>query len=329
MQAAQIRRATGWLISLLVCCLAIYRIAEFTPQPLDGPSTLRPLLNKAFISYIQLFATPETAYRAWRFAGLAAMLLVCAAALLNYFGRRSPLSVYFGVMGITLVLCRFPTLLDYQLNPDEGEFLSAAHKLFYNANFFQSVDCGTSGPLNIFPLMLPAALGISPDYASSRLLALAIAYAVIALLYATFREISCDRLARVAVLPAVLVFAGFEEPNLIHYSSEQVSLFLIASAIYLAVRLRCRKEAGVIVACFLLGLLTGCAFFSKMQSVPVVGLAGVGGIFFSGVRRGRALLLFAAGLACLPLANAALPPGAPLNLPVRERAPSRHESGQF
>ena len=37
----------------------------------------------------------------------------------------------FTAIAATLLLCRYPTLLDYQLNPDEGEFLSAAHKLFY------------------------------------------------------------------------------------------------------------------------------------------------------------------------------------------------------
>ncbi len=211
--------------------------------------------------------------------------------------------MFFFLIGLTLVICRFPSLLDYQLNPDEGEFLSAAHKLFYNGNFFQSVDCGTSGPLNIYPLMLPAAFGISPDYASSRLLTVLIAFSVILLLYASFREFTSDRLSRIAILPAALTFSGLEHPNLIHYSSEQIPLLLIAGAIYTAVRLRYRPEASSF-APIVLGLLTGCAFFAKMQSVPMVGTAAIVGIWFSGGRRTLAAVKFAAGLSLPLLANA-------------------------
>ena len=214
-------------------------------------------------------------------------------------------SVFFALIAVSLLLCRYPTLLDYQLNPDEGEFLSAAHKLFYNANFFQSVDCGTSGPLNIYPLMFPAAIGISPDFASSRLLALLIAFSVICLLYRSFSFVASDGIARLAILPIAQAFAGLEHPNLIHYSSEQVPLFLIAAAFCCSVYSLCRPALGGVLL-FVLGLLCGCAFFSKMQSVPiVVAIAAVTYILTYDGKVGSIFLLLL-GAVFLPAINAIL-----------------------
>ena len=246
---------------------------------------------------------------------LLAMLAVPILAFLSYSRKDKRLtvlqritysrSVFFAFIAVSLLLCRYPTLLDYQLNPDEGEFLSAAHKLFYNANFFQSVDCGTSGPLNIYPLMFPAAIGISPDFASSRLLALLIAFSVICLLYRSFSFVASDGIARLAILPIAQAFAGLEHPNLIHYSSEQVPLFLIAAAFCCSVYILCRPALGGVLF-LVLGLLCGCALFSKMQSVPiVVAIAAVTYILtYDGKVGSIFLLLF--GAAFLPAINAAL-----------------------
>jgi hypothetical protein len=299
----------------LAAAFGIYRIATFVPEPLDGPHTLRPILNAWFDAFLRLHPRPETAYENWRAWCLLALLVAPALAILNFVGGRAAKTLcsrglFFAGIAVTLFLCRFPTLLDYPLNPDEGEFLSAAHKLFYDGNFFHSVDCGSSGPLNIYPLMLPAVFGFSPDYASSRILVLLIAFCVIYIFYRTVQMLAPDSIARIAVLPLAGALATFENSNLVHYSSEQIPVLLISLALYLTVRVL-HNPASHRTPLFLLGFLTSAGFFSKMQSVPIlasIGLVAVVYVFASGRahKSPQPALLFIAGMLPLQLLNAAM-----------------------
>jgi hypothetical protein len=276
------RRPLWWILAGLLAVACIYRLATFTPQPLDSPDTLRPVLNDWFSTFLRFHDTPENAYQDWRGISLLALLLPPALAIVNLLRDRTILrlpvrvasmvcsrAVFFLAIGGVLLLCRFPTLVDYQLNPDEGQFLTAAHKLFYDGSFFHAVDCGTSGPLNVYPLMLPALLGLSPDYASSRLLALMGAFFSIYFLYRSARLLSSESIARIAILPAAVGLAVFEHTNLVHYSSEQIPVLLVSAALYLCTRVLV-KPASNRVPLFVLGVLTSAAFFAKMQGLPIV-----------------------------------------------------------
>ena len=313
-------KITAWA---LVAIFAIYRLATFTPQPLDGPHTLRPILNAWFDAWLRLHEHPETAYENWRALCLFALLTAPALAVLNLLREHGTIRLpdraakilssrwlFFAAIAATLLLCRYPTLVDYQLNPDEGEFLSAAHKLFYEGNYFDSVDCGTSGPLNIYPLMLPAIFGFSPDYASSRVLVLLIAISAIYIFYRTIRLLAPDSVARIAILPLAGALAVFEHPNLVHYSSEQIPILLVSLALYLAVRVL-HDPAAHRIPLFLLGFLASAAFFSKMQSLPIVGLTGAVALAYtyaSGNARKfwQPAVLFIAGMLPLQLLNLAM-----------------------
>jgi hypothetical protein len=313
-------RVAAWALAAV---FVTYRIAVFIPQPLDGPHTLRPILNAWFDAFLRFYEHPETAYEDWRALCLFALLAAPSLAVLNLVREHGTLrlpdhawkilcsrSLFFTVVAGTLLLCRYPTLVDYQLNPDEGQFLAAAHKLFYEPNFFDSVDCGTSGPLNIYPLMLPAILGVSPDYASSRLLVLLIAFCTIYLFYRTIRLLAPDALARIAILPLACAFAVFENPNLVHYSSEQIPVLLVSLALYIAVRVL-HDPAAYRIPLFLLGFLSSAAFFSKMQAVPIVGAIGAVAVLYtyasSSARKfWQPALLFVMGMLPLQLLNAAM-----------------------
>lgn len=313
-------RVSLWTFAL---AFAIYRIATFTPQPLDGRHTLRPILNGWLDIFLRHYQHPESAYEDWRAFCLLALLIAPALAALNLVREYRAFSVperairvlcsrglLFASIAATLFICRYPTLIDYQLNPDEGQFLSAAHKLFYNGNYFDAVDCGTSGPLNIYPLMLPAIFGISPDYASSRILVLLTEFCAIYLLYRSIRLMAPDSMARIAILPFSGAFAVFENPNLVHYSSEKIPVLLVAMAFYFAVRVL-RNPAAYRIPIFLLGLLASAAFFTKLQSVPIVVAIGAVAIAYlyasteSGGLR-QPFLWFIAGVLPLQLANAAM-----------------------
>jgi hypothetical protein len=331
-QRAQ-RSANGWLspamrtraligsMSALLLAFCVYRILTFVPQPLDSPGTLRPVLYALFTRFVKRYPNPEQAQQAWASFCLLALTVAPMLALLNYFARHSGTQwpawvhkvarsrqLFFGSVAGCLAVCRFPGLFVGQINPDEQLFLAAAHKLFRDPIFFRAVDCGTSGPFNIFPLMFPALFGISPDYASARLIALLIIFVSICLIYCTFALLADEAVARIAILPAAGAFAVIKQRDFQLYISEYVPLILLAVALYVCAKIlhsphwHAWRVAG-------LGSLTAAAFLTKMQAVPMVGcvsLVAVACIYGSGHARRwwRPLFFFAAGLAPLLALNA-------------------------
>lgn len=315
--AASRERVTLWAKGIsyaLIVAFCFYRIRAFDPKPLDATGTLRPVLYRGFHWFVTLCDGPEGAFKVWSAACLVLLLVPAVLATLHYACRRYPVQacrrplrvlcsgrLFFASAALCLVACRFPTLLQNEFNPDEGQFLASAHKLFHDANFFRAVDTATSGPINIFPLMLPAAAGLSPDFASSRALALAIVFLSAWLLYRSVALIAAEELARIATLLPVGTFAAFKDIELVHYSSEHVPLLLIAAAMYLSVRVL-RRASAYHAPVFLLGVLSSAAFFAKMQSAPIV--AAMAGVALARVYAGRkggkpwrlALLYIAGGM---------------------------------
>jgi len=307
--------------SVLLLILCAYRILTFVPRPLDSPGTLRPILYAYFIRFIKRYASPEQAQQTWGTYCIVALLIPTILAFWNYFyrrsGSRSPVwlhqvissrLVLFASIGMCLIVCRCPFLLAGEINPDETFFIAAAEKLFKDPIFFRAVDFVSSGPLNVYPLMLPALFGISPDYVSTRLIALAIIFASIYIIYRTLALLTDDATARIASLPAAGIFAVLKHNDFLHYTSEHVSFLLLSLTLYVCVRTFRRPQshdwnlAG-------LGLLTAAAFLAKMQAVPILGgAAAVAIAYVHGAgharRWWRPALLFGAGLAPLLLVNA-------------------------
>lgn len=276
-----LRRIGGALtIGAAAMLWAAYRLLTFHPQPIDSPQTLRPILYSFYSRFIGHYANVEAAHQAWREYSLLLLLLPPLLVVLNYLdrsaivrlpslGRRIVASraLLFASIAASLIALRFPALLAGELNPDESEVLAAAHKLFTDPVYFRSVDCQTTGPLNVFPLMLPAIFGISPDYASGRIIALLIILASIFFAYRIFSMLTRDSVARVAVIPMVAAFGLMKDANFLHYSSEHVSLLLTTLAVYAGVRVLCRAGSdGLNVAG--LGMLLAAASFAKWQGVP-------------------------------------------------------------
>lgn len=316
------RRAIGLLWTVLaIFCLC--RIITFIPAPLDSPWTLRPLLYNWFATFLAHSGGPEQAFSAW-FAICGLMLLIPPLlALLNYGiryqRRRAPNNVssllcsralFFTSIGVCLFLCRYPTLLEPEINPDEGQFLASADKLFYDGNFFRSVDCGTSGPVNIYPLMLPSIAGLTPDYASGRVIALAMTFISIWLFYLTVRCLASDAIARIATIPVSGIFAVIRNPDFIHYTSENVPILLGSLALYGAVRVL-REPTDYRAPIFLMGLVSAAGVLAKLQALPILAVIVVVALGYVYMARAalnpwRPALFFIAGLAPLLLLNAAV-----------------------
>src|ERR1019366_2135829 len=201
-------------ISALLLILCAHRILTFTPQPLDSPGSLRPFLYALFGRFLKRYSNPEQAQQAWGTYCIVALLIPTILALLNYLLRHSVIQ-----------------------SPVWVQKVAGSRLLFFGSvAACRAVDCGTSGPLNIFPLMLPALLGFSPDYASARLIALVIIFISIYLIYRTFALLADEAVARVALLPAAGAFAVIKHRDFHYYISEHVSLILLALAVYVCVK---------------------------------------------------------------------------------------------
>lgn len=71
-----------------------------------------------------------------------------------------------------LLVLRAPTFfLNAPLSPDEAEFVANAIKFRGDMNTWLSVDTGSSGPVNSFPLMWPFLFGADTGFAVARITA--------------------------------------------------------------------------------------------------------------------------------------------------------------
>ena len=312
------KSTTKWCAWAIVLIAAVYRLLTFVPQPLDSSHTLRPYLYRWFAAYLSHSPDANIAKSRWNLGCSCLLLIPAALVLLNYFSVSRPRSrawqllcsrtLLFASIALVLFASRFPILLVDQLSPDEGQFLAAAQKLFVDPIFFRAVDCGTSGPFNIFPLMLPAVVGFSPDFASGRVIALLIILASVYILYRTFCLLVDDHQARIAILPAAGAFAVLKNSDFLHYTSEHMSFLLVALAVFLCTKVLLRP-ARYATCLFGLGLLTAMAFFAKMQAVPIIGAVALVAIACvyrtaNATEWWRPVAMFLAGVAPLPVLNA-------------------------
>ncbi len=320
------RQAARWFwaaAALIFAAYAYHAFRSFHLKPLDSEGTLRPLLYPVYAAFIRWHRFPFAAGEAWKKWCGVVTLIPAALALWNVYSARgvsllrgradralSSRALFFASIAAALAVCRFPLLLAREFNPDESQFIVAAQKLFTDPLFFRSVDCGSTGPGNIFPLMIPAVAGFSPDYASSRVIGLILVFFSLYFLYRAFAEFGAEHMARVAIVPGVVFFSFLSNYEFVHYSSEHVPMLLTALALFACARLIRRPEryGGVLAA---LGVLAGLAFFSKMQSVPIVGAVGIVGLARvlrseKAARFWRPCLFYFAGAAALPAVNAAV-----------------------
>ena len=174
--------------------------------------------------------------------------------------------------------CRWPFLLcPTYFNPDETYFLKNGITLWHDPVFWRSTSAGSSGPLDIYPLLIPKLLGFSFSYASARIVGLLLVLGAISCLYFTARKFMGLVLARITVLPVLTFFAFAVNQDFVHYSGEHVSLFLLsASVLTLAVFVSSPRRRGWMT--FGSGIILGAVPLAKSQSVPLGVVIGISGL---------------------------------------------------
>jgi hypothetical protein len=222
--------------------------------------------------FVALFGRSPIAYF---LVGLTVLFAFVALASVrdNEITRRRGFDYFFLlVAGLTLLFWRWPSFLwQGPLNPDEGFWVAAAMKTTVDWVPWRGFDLGTSGPLSAYLLALPAVFGQRIDFFSTRLLGVCFYTITIAGLYYTVKWLSGPRVARLSVIPSVLLLALTNDLNFLHFSSEVIPIFLTTTALaagaYLAGERRpqsCRFTAVGVA-----GLCMGSTGFAKIQSMPI------------------------------------------------------------
>uniref|UniRef100_Q029U1 Glycosyltransferase RgtA/B/C/D-like domain-containing protein n=1 Tax=Solibacter usitatus (strain Ellin6076) TaxID=234267 RepID=Q029U1_SOLUE len=269
-----------WTSVALMVAFCAGRLAAIRLLPLDAPGTLHALLWPYFSSLIASYNWYADDFAPlWISRGLITLFLPFALVLLCVLPVWRPLrrvlrsrALFWASVASCLLYWRFPLLLGGASNVDEAEFTVSATKLLVDPVFFRSTNVGTSGPLNILPLLVPTLFGFSPDYATARVIALVIIFLTLFFLHRALSGIGSDELARAAILPALGFFSLATFPDFVTYSAELVPMLLTALAVLACVR-AIREPARSARPLLALGFLVSAAFFSKMQSVPILAAA--------------------------------------------------------
>lgn len=220
--------------------------------------------------------------RTQRFAGLAFVALTCAAILLN----RARLFGYAPV-----------------LNPDEALFAANAMRSVFGWTNWGMIDPTTSGPLNSIVLTWPRLYGGDITLYTGRLTAALLACGTTAWIYAAARKLMAPALAALAAWPIALFYVTTADFEFVHFSSEQLPVFLIAGSICCLISVAVTPAMlSTALAAFLIGLIP----FAKLQGLPWAALLGVAALAVAGFSRhprGRGrLLAVTVGFGLLPAA---------------------------
>jgi hypothetical protein len=167
-------------------------------------------------------------------------------------------------------ISRWPALLAPMMNVDEGQFIMGAIKLVKDPVFWQSVDTGSSGPLNIYPLILPSFLGLKIEYASARVVGWVFITSSLILTYYSLLELYSRKIARWALIPTVSAVALTTFPDYVNYISELFPIFILSLSLFLACKYYADKSSGKqYFLSFSIGSILGMAPYAKMQSLPI------------------------------------------------------------
>lgn len=216
------------------------------------------------------------------------------------FKKRVPLPLYlFGAL-VVFVLMRLPSIvLNRELNADESQMISHAITLFQYPVYWQSVDGTTIGPLDNYLLVLPRLLGFQLDYTSARIMGLLCGIGSLYFFFVALKQWFGEQTARIAILLPLIFLAFTQEPDYVHYSSEQVPLLLLSVCLALVAKISVQKIPSVWPA-FGLGFVAGLVPFAKVQAVPQAFVLVIGGLYltylqYRQTRNTRPLLLLLAG----------------------------------
>ncbi len=183
----------------------------------------------------------------------------------NWWSHRSLFVLL--LTGALFIFQRDALRANFQLwNPDESEMIAGALTLQERPVFWRDVDGSTHGPLDQWPLLLPALAGDRIDYTSTRVVGAGITVLLLLSLQVALAGRLKEGTARLLVLPAWALFIFNQDPETAQYSSELMPSLLLMLAVAWWPRVLRPERAGW---CWLVGAVAGAAPLAKLQAVPL------------------------------------------------------------
>jgi hypothetical protein len=192
--------------------------------------------------------------------------------------RFSPLKIkyvphaFLGLNLLFFLVCRLSIFqYDLILNPDEALMAANAMKARYGWLNWNIVDPLTAGPLASSILAWPRIFGGDITLFSTRLTGAILGWSFLSLLFLTALRLASVAASIVAIFPFFLFLGSSTYFDFVHYTSEHLSLFLLATAIYaLAASFRINSMTWLLASAFALGLVP----FAKLQAAPLGAIVG-------------------------------------------------------
>jgi hypothetical protein len=203
--------------------------------------------------------------------------LAAGVVLLFFLRKNIPFfpTLLLILSAVLVVLMRLPILLfNQEINPDESQIIAHAITLSQYPTYWESVDGTTIGPINNYMLLIPAFLGLGFDYTAIRLLGLVWVIGSLWFFYQSVKNFFDAPTAQLSLLPPLFFLAFTQDPDFVHYSSEQLPLFLLNVALWSVSKINVARSNSF-VGIFLLGVVLGLNPFAKIQVVPQVAVIGL------------------------------------------------------
>lgn len=177
-------------------------------------------------------------------------------------------------MFLTLFAGRWPWIFTpYELNTDESQMIVGAHTLLSHPVFWRAVDGSTSGPMNFFAVVPLGVLSGWEGFAHARILAFLLLGLFFWQMYSGLSLLHGRAVARLALLPSLVIETLSNAADFHHYSSELLSVALMATAFHLMVR--SQKYELAPLGYGMGGLLLGMVPAAKLQAAPIAAALGL------------------------------------------------------
>ncbi len=209
-------------------------------------------------------------------AAIIAILLVLVRPMLRRGWADAPaLDLRWGwAIFIMLAVGRWPSwFATREFNPDESQFIAGALTLRHDPVFWRSVDGATAGPLDFYALLPVGWIGGGDSYMSARITAALLIGAALVLVHMSLASTFGRQVARVSTFGAVCLESLTQHDDLIHYSSELVSMVLLAFGFFAATRRQVSPRSTLWHIAG--GIALGAVPFAKLQAAPIAFALGV------------------------------------------------------
>jgi hypothetical protein len=207
------------------------------------------------------------------------------------------------LLGLALIAARWPTLfLNEPLNPDESWLIAGALGFMHDPVPWRGADLTTSGPLNSYILLVPAALGLEINYITARMVGLSLLTIAVICWYVIAKRIRDKFVAMSVVLPTITFLCFEQNADFLHYSTELLPIALLSVAALMVSSLSKHSDVRFFVAALVLGMVP----FAKLQAAPLAVVAFLAIFFFAwrirGERFSRTVITMGAGGLIAPAA---------------------------